>query len=131
MAKRKRKADYAHEDSLMAFFIGMAVCILFWVSAESTYGDLVAGGMRIPWFPTWRMHMFFAFVGISVFILTLYSLEMMARKSREIAKRSALPWLPLAGSMALGVIVQLPVFAMIAAGLAYSVWAFRRMRSAR
>jgi hypothetical protein len=131
MAKKKATQTYSPDQTVMAFGIGLMAGVAVGFMVESIVDDLTASGLKIPGFPVWRIHMATICIGVFVFILTFYSLEALGRKSKGIAWRSTIRWLPLMVLTAAATIVHLPVYGVIFIALAYSVWAFRRMSAIR
>lgn len=131
MARRPKKPSYSSEQTIIAFGIGCLACAGISYVSEITYGFLVDNGEKLPMFPIWRAHMISACLGLSVFMLTFYLLEVLGRQSKTIAWRASMPWLPLLAFMAVGVLVHMPAYIVIPFILIYGVWAFRRMRSVR
>lgn len=115
----------------MAFGIGLMASLAVCFMAESVVADLTASGIRLSGFPIWRMHRATACLGVSVFIVSFYSLETLGRKSKRTAWRATAPWVPLIALTAVATIVPVPVYALIVFALANGVWAFRRMNTVR
>jgi hypothetical protein len=131
MAKKRDRQTYTPDQTLMAFGIGCVACAGISYIAEIVHDDVIANGDNLPGFPDWRIHMATACLGITVFALTFYSLEALARGSKMTAWRSTAPWLPLVGLTAAATIVHLPAYGVILACLIYSICAFRWMRSVK
>jgi hypothetical protein len=131
MARKQKKPTYSPEQTIIAFGVGCLACAGMSYVSEITYGFLVDNGEKLPMFPDWRAHMISACLGLSAFALTFYSLEVLGRQSKTIARRASLPWLPLLAFTVVGVLVHMPAYIVIPFILVYSVWAFRRMRSVR
>jgi hypothetical protein len=131
MAKKRERQTYSPDQTLVAFGIGWVACAGISYVAEIVYDDVVANGGKLPSIPDWRIHMATASLGITVFALTFYSLEALARGSKLTAWRSTAPWLPLVALTAAASFVHMPAYAMILACLLYSFCAFRWMRSVK
>jgi hypothetical protein len=81
--------------------------------------------------PNWRIHMGSICVGMIAFLITFFLLEMLGRKSKAIAWRSSIPWLPLIAFTGLATAIRIPVYVMIPTVALCSVWAYRRTRAVR
>jgi hypothetical protein len=133
MAKGKKKQESAAVDpTLIAFFVACfwGVCGLY--SGEFLYDALHAPGVtEVPGLPSWRAHMGSVCLGVVSFVVSLYFLEELGRKSKILAWRSASPWLPLIALTVFATLIHVPTYVVVALGLLYSVWAYRRTRSVR
>jgi ABC-type uncharacterized transport system permease subunit len=70
-------------------------------------------------------------MGMVAFVITFFLLEALGRKSKTIAWRSSVPWLPLIVLTAVATAIHIPIYVVIIAAAIYSVWAYRRTRAVR
>jgi hypothetical protein len=131
MPKRKQQSTYSAEQTMIAFAVGCLAGAGIAYVVEITYGYMIEIGEKLPGLPGWRAHTATACLGLSVFMLTFYLLEILGRESKTVAWRASSPWLPLVGLTAAATIVHVPTSVVIITSLVYSVWAFRRMCSIR
>lgn len=131
MRKRKQKPTHSPEQTVIAFGIGCLASAGIAYVLETTYDYMIDTGEKLTGLPGWRAHMGTACLGLSVFTLTFYLLEVLGRKSRTDAWRTSSPWLPLVGLTAAATVVHMPAYLVLVVSLVYGVWAFRRMRSIR
>jgi hypothetical protein len=81
--------------------------------------------------PMWRVHMGSACLGSVAFMIALFCFEALERRSRSLALRLTVPWIPLVGITGLATIIHIPIVIVVVCGLVYVVWAYRRFRAAR
>ena len=62
-------------------------------------------------------------VGSIAFVVTFFLMESLGRKSKAIAWRSIIPWLPLIALTAAATAIQIPIYIVILSGALYSIWA--------
>jgi hypothetical protein len=104
--------------------------ILFY--SESTFPDaLNLAGQRAKTVPGWQIHMGSTCVAVLAFVVILFLLELLGRRSKGIAWRSSWPWMPLIGLTAMASLIHIPAYAIIPICALYSIWAYRRTRHAR
>jgi len=100
--------------------------------AEILFRTLLdSGASSVPGLPSWRAHMGSMCVGTMAFVTTFFLLEALGRKSKTIAWRSSLPWLPLIMLTALATAIHIPIYVVIIVSCLYSIWAYRRTRAIR
>jgi ABC-type uncharacterized transport system permease subunit len=63
------------------------------------------------------------------FVITLFLLESLARKSRPRAWRSSVPWSPLIAMTGIATAIHIPIIAVTIACAAYVPWAYYRTRA--
>jgi hypothetical protein len=86
MAKRRKKPEYAVDTTLMAFFVACfgGACGLY--SGEILYDAFHApGATEVPGLPSWRAHMGSVCLGVVSFVVSLYFLEELGRRSKILA----------------------------------------------
>jgi hypothetical protein len=72
-----------------------------------------------------------ACVGSLVFVIALFLLESLDRRSRRVALRIAVPWLPIVAFTGLATAIHIPIYVVIFAAAIYSPWAYLRTRTVR
>ena len=88
MARKQKRATYSPENTIIAFGIGCPACAGMSYVSEITYDFLVDNGEKLPMFPNWRAHMVSVCRGLAAFMLTFYSLKVLGRQSKTIARRA-------------------------------------------
>ena len=81
--------------------------------------------------PGWRAHMASACIGALAFVISLFLLESLGRRSKGSALRSTVPWWPIVGLTALATAIHIPVYLVALLITLYSPWAYLHMRQAR
>jgi hypothetical protein len=100
--------------------------------AEIIYDNIKdSGAPDMRQLPGWRAHMGSACVGSLAFVTALFLLESLGRRSRLVAARSAVPWLPIVALTGLATAVHIPICVVIVVAAIYSPWAYLRTRAAR
>jgi len=87
-----------------------------------------SGAVTISWLPLWRAHMAIACVGIISSILSLYFLEVLARRSKHKAWKSSSSWLLLVALTGSATVIHIPTYVVILVGALCTGWAYHRMR---
>ena len=96
MAQRRKKPEHTVHPTQQALAVACLGGAAGLTSAEvisSAVWDSETG--NDPRVPNWRIHMGSICVGMIAFLITFFLLEMLGRKSKAIAWRSSIPWLPL------------------------------------
>ena len=111
--------------------IAVAVAAVFgagaFYCAEIIYGN-VRDTRQIQ---EWRAHWASACVGTLVFVTALFLLESLGRKSKAVAIRSALLWLPIVALTAVATAVHISIYVIVVVAAVYSPWAYLRTRANR
>jgi len=81
--------------------------------------------------PMWRVHMGSACLGALAFMIALFCFEALERRSKSLALRLTVPWIPLVGITGVATIIHIPIAIVILCSLVYGVWAYRRFRAMR
>lgn len=129
--KRKPRKD-GHNTTTIAVIVAAMVAFCAIQGAEIIYDN-----MRIPGvpgahdIPLWRVHMISACAGSITFVLTLFFLESLGKKSRASALRSIFPWIPLVALTAIAAVVHIPLLLVVLLGALYCPWAYARTLAAR
>jgi hypothetical protein len=116
--------------------VALAIATLFGITAayctEIVYDHIKSpGASDMGQLPGWRAHMASACVGSLAFVIVLFLLESLGRRSKRVALRSAIPWLPIVALTACATAVHIPIYVVILTGSIYSPWAYLRTRAAR
>jgi hypothetical protein len=132
MSKRRNRSHHEYNDTqatlLMAVFGG--TCAFF--SVETIFPDVMESlGHQMSKLPGWKLHMGSMCVGILVFLIALFFLEVLETRSNITAWRSSAPWLPLAGLTAMATVIHIPLYIVVMLGGLCGVWAYRRTCSVR
>ena len=77
--------------------------------------------------PSWQVFMGMICIGMIAFVVILFCLEILRKRSKIAGWRSSWPWLPLVGLTALATFVHIPVYFVIPAGAIHGAWAYRRI----
>lgn len=132
VAKRKKQPEYAIDPTPTALAVGIFGGAAALYATEVIYSDMRdSGAPDIPGLPNWRAHMGAVCVGSIAFVVTFFLMESLGRKSKVIAWRSSVPWLPLIALTAVATAIHIPIYVVIVSGTLYSVWAYRRTRAIR
>lgn len=116
--------------------MAVALAALFGAGAfycvEIIYDNIKdSGAPDMQQLPGWRAHMGSACVGSLAFVTALFLLESLGRRSKLVAARSAVPWLPIVALTGLATAVHIPVYVVIFVAAIYSPWAYLRTRAPR
>jgi hypothetical protein len=129
--KNKRQKD-TPDYTPLAVAIAALVAVAVIQAAEIIFGNMrnsdAPNGQDIP---MWRTHMCSACAGSIGFVISLFWLELLGRKSKSIALRSVLPWIPLVALTGLSAVIRIPISAVLLAGAIYCVWAYRQTCAGR
>ena len=133
MAKLTRRAKtpaYSRDLTDVGLLIAaFSACCMFYTT-ETLYGFLRdSGSADLPGFPPWRIHMGSACLAMMAFVMTLFLLESLARKSRPRALRSTAPWSPLIAMTGVATVIHIPLVAVAIACVVYVPWAYSRTRA--
>ncbi len=116
----------------------MAVVIAALCGATALYcGEIIydnikdSGAPDLRQLPDWRAHMAMACLGTLSFVVSLFLLESLGRRSKSRALRSTVPWLPLVGLTGVATAVHIPIYVVTLLIVLYSPWAYLRTRPAR
>jgi len=119
-----REVDQPFFALLIAFLGGLAIS--FYVG--SALLDFESIGEKSTWkLPDWQVNMGSICVGMMAFVVILFCLEILRKRSKIAGWRSSWPWLPLVGLTALATFVHIPVYLIISVGVLYSIWAYSRI----
>lgn len=125
---QKRATDSTPIAVAIAALVGTAALYC----GEIIYGNIKdAGTPDMRQLPGWRAHMGAAFAGSLAFVASLFLLERLGGRSKTVALRAAVPWLPLVALIGLATATHIPVYAVIVLVALYSPWAYLRTRSMR
>jgi hypothetical protein len=81
--------------------------------------------------PGWRAHMASVCIGALTFVISLFLLESLGRRSKGSALRSTAPWWPIVALTALATAIHIPVYMVAVLIVVYSPWAYAHTRQAR
>jgi hypothetical protein len=128
MKKRREQPNREFEQTLftllIAFLGGGGVSIYF----GSAFSDLQSiGDQNTRKLPGWQVNMGSICIGLMAFIVILFCMEVLRKRSKVAGWRSSWPWMPLVGLTVLATFVHIPVYFVILAGAIYITWACHRM----
>jgi hypothetical protein len=128
MKKRQEQPNREFEQTffalLIAFLGGGGVSFYF----GSAFFDLQStGDQSIRKLSGWQVNMGAICIGLMAFVVILFCLEVLSKRSKIAGWRSSWPWLPLVGLTALATFVHIPVYLVIPAGAIHGTWACRRI----
>lgn len=116
----------------------MAVTIATLCGTTALYcGEIIwdnikdSGAPDIRQLPGWRAHMASACVGTLAFVISLFLLESLGRRSKSSALRSTVPWLPIVALTGLATAIHIPIYMVALLIAIYSPWAYLHSRQAR
>lgn len=89
------------------------------------------GAIALPWLPSWRAHMALACFGVSSFLVSLFCLEVLSRRSKRKALKSTAPWLSLFLVTLAGTAKRFPSIVELSIGALCVLWAYRNTRAIR
>jgi hypothetical protein len=130
--KKQPDADWVCDPTPTALAVACfgGTCGMY--TAALIYDSLTeSGSATIPWLLPWRAHMAIACVGVVSFIVSLYFLEVLGRRSKHKAWKSSASWLPLVALTGSATVIHVPTYAVILVGTVYGGWAYRRTRAVR
>jgi len=128
----KSKAQVKSADSAFPNEIIAAVCgIAILQYTEFVFFSAVDDNGHTADIPTWRVHMGSTCLGAITFVIALYCCEALEYKSKRLAVRVVIPWLPLVALTGLATIIHVPVLIVVIMGMIYAVWAYLRSRAER
>ena len=128
MKKRREQPNREFEQTLFALliaFLGGSVISFYVGSAFLDFQNI--GDQNTRRLPGWQVNMGSICIGIMAFIVILFSLEILRKRSKIAGWHSSWPWLPLVGLTALATFVHIPVYFVIPAGAIHGTWACRRI----
>jgi hypothetical protein len=128
MTKRREQPNREFEQTLFALLIallgGSAVSFYF----GSALLDLQSiDNQNARKLPGWQVSMGSICLGMIAFVVILFCLEILSKRSKIAGWRSSWPWLPLVGLTALATFVHIPAYFVIPAGAIHGTWAYRRI----
>ena len=97
-------------------------CRAFWGACGLIVGDMLhdtlteGGAITLPWLPSWREHMALACFGVFSFVVSLFFLEVLSRRSKRKALKSTAPWLSVLLVTLAGTAKRLPPLAVLLIG---------------
>jgi hypothetical protein len=131
MKKAKRQKQTTNSTP-----VAVALATLFGAGAlycgEIIYDNIKdSGAPDMRQLPGWRAHMASACVGTLAFVISLFLLESLGRRSKGSALRSTVPWWPVVAVTALATAIHIPVSLVTLLITIYSPWAYLHTRQAR
>ena len=90
-----------------------------------------SGTVNTGQLPEWRAHMASACAATLTFVISLFLLESLGRRSKSVALRSTFPWWPLVALTALATAIHIPIYLVALLAALYSPWAYSHTRPAR
>jgi len=131
MKKRKQRENMPDSTPTAVAVASLVAGTAIW-AGEIIYSNIrdadPSGGHDIP---LWRAHMSSACAGSVAFVVALFILEKLGKKSKLMAWRSVLPWLPIIALTILATLFHIPIYLVILAIAFYSPWAYSKTRAVR
>jgi hypothetical protein len=132
MKKAKRQKQISQDSTPMAVVIAALCGATALYCGEIIYDNIKdSGAPDLRQLPGWRAHMAMACLGTLSFVVSLFLLESLGRRSKSRALRSTVPWLPLVGLTGVATAVHIPIYVVALLIVLYSPWAYLRTRPAR
>jgi hypothetical protein len=131
MKKAKRQKQTTNSTPM-----AVALATLFGAGAlycgEIIYDNIKdSGAPDMRQLPGWRAHMASVCVGTLAFVISLFLLESLGRRSKGSALRSTVPWLPVVALTGLATAIHIPVYMVALLIAIYSPWAYLHTRQTR
>jgi hypothetical protein len=125
---QKQITDSTPTAVALATFFGAAALYC----GEIIYDNIKdSGAPDMRQLPGWRAHMASACVGTLAFVISLFLLESLGRRSKGSALRSTVPWLPVVALTGLATAIHIPVYMVALLIALYSPWAYLHTRQTR
>lgn len=86
------------------------------------------GTFSAPDIPAWRAHMMSVWLGSVSFVVALFCLEALVRKSKTVALRSVIPWFPFVVLTGVATIYHIHFLIVFGASLAYGASMYWRRK---
>jgi hypothetical protein len=129
MKKAKRRKPKTPDSTPMAVAIATLCGATALYCGEIIYDNIKdSGAPDIRQLPGWRAHMASACVGTLAFVISLFLLESLGRRSKSSALRSTVPWLPLVVLTGLATAIHIPTYLVALVTALYSPWAYLHTR---
>lgn len=77
----------------------------------------------------WRAHMVSACAGSISFVVALFLLEYLGKKSKLTACQSVIPWLPIVALTIFATVIHIPIYVVVLVIALYSPWAYSKTRA--
>lgn len=132
--KKTQKAEHRWDSDPTPMTLAVA---LFGGLCGLITGDMVRDVLtdgetpRMYWMPSWRAHMAIACLGVLSFVVSLFFLEVLSRRSKKKALKSTAPWLSLLLLTSTATVRRVPTFAVLLVGALCVTWAYRYTRALR
>jgi hypothetical protein len=130
----KKREDYRDENNVtwvaqLIAWLGGAALLSY---GEFTMNDVQnSEDLHSRRLPGWQVHMGSICLGVAAFVIILFFLELLGRRSKTIAWRVTWPWLPLVAFAGLATLIHIPLYIFVPAAVIHVVWAYRWTRIAR
>ncbi len=126
----EQRWDYDPTPMALAVALFGGACGL--IVGDMLHDSLTEGGaITLPWLPSWREHMALACFGVFSFVVSLFFLEVLSRRSKRKALKSTAPWLSVLLVTLAGTAKRLPPLAVLLIGALCVLWAYRHTRAIR
>jgi hypothetical protein len=132
MGKRKKTSTYEYNHTPTTLLVASFGGACAFVTVENTIADILGlWGYQVNKLLAWQVNMGALCVGIVTFTFFLFILEVIETRSKIIAWRTSVPWLPLVGLTAIATLVHIPFYVVVLISAICVVWAYRRTCSVR
>jgi len=130
--KKRRQRENILDSTPTAVAVAALAAAAAIQAGEIIYDNMRSSGAPYSHdIPLWRAHMGSACAGSVSFVVTLFLLENLGKKSKLAAWRAIFPWLPLVALTGLATAIHIPIYLVILAAAVYSPWAYSRTHAAR
>jgi hypothetical protein len=132
MKKAKRHKQKDQDSTPVAVTIATLCGATALYCGEIIYDNIKdSGAPDMRRLPGWRAHMASACIGTLAFVISLFLLESLGRRSKSSALRSTAPWLPLVALTGLATAIHIPSYLVALVTALYSPWAYLHTRPLR
>jgi hypothetical protein len=130
--KKARRQKQTEDSTAMAVTIATLCGAAAIYCGEIIYDNIKdSGTVDTRQLSGWRAHMASATAGTLTFVISLFLLESLGRRSKSDALRSTVPWLPLVALTGLATAIHIPTYLVALLAALYSPWAYSHTRPAR
>ncbi len=128
MKQKREPRDREFEQTLFGLLIAVLAGAAISLFADSAFVDFQSIGDReFQMLARWQIDMGSICLGVAAFVVVLFCLEILSKRSKMAGWRSSWPWLPLIGLTAMATFVHIPTYIVLPAGAIYCGWAYRRI----
>ena len=128
MKKRREQPNREFDKTLFTLLIAFLGGAGVSLDLGTVFPDLQSiGDQNTRKLVGWQVNMGSICIGLMAFVVILFCLEVLNKRSKIAGWQSSWPWLPPVGLTAVATFVHIPAYFVISAGAIYSTWACRRI----